>query len=113
MNSVRNNLISDKMTCEKLPPEILLKIFRLVSREDLLKICLVSKKFLAIASSSVFWRELILSKNKIVKNNACEEFQSLTRFLTSLTTFWQYLTTLITITNTNFRNPALTTTTNV
>ena len=80
MNSTPNIFAPDKMTCERLPPEILLKIFRLISREDLLHVCLVSKKFLTIASSSVFWRKLSPCKNKLVKNNACEDFLSLNRF---------------------------------
>jgi len=68
---------------ENLPPEILLRIFRLVTREDLLNVCLVSKKFLAVASLPEFWREVTPTKKKIVKKNGSEEFLSLDRFKNS------------------------------
>ena len=65
---------------EDLPPELLMTIFRFVKKNDLLNICLVSNKFLMIASSSVFWKEVELSKKKLANTNAVEEFFTLERF---------------------------------
>ena len=65
---------------EDLPPELLMTIFRFVKKNDLLNICLVSNKFLRIASSSVFWKEVELSKKKLANKNAAEEFLTRQRF---------------------------------
>ena len=68
------------MMTENLPPEVWLRIFRLVSRHDILNICLVNKKFLSIASSAVLWRELAPSKKKLAEKGSCEDFFMIERF---------------------------------
>ena len=68
------------MPAENLPPEVWLRIFRLVPRQDVLNICLVNRKFLSIASSPVLWRELVLSRKKLVENGSSEEFFTVERF---------------------------------
>ena len=65
---------------EDLPPELLMTIFRFVKKDDLLNICLVNNKFLMIASSSVFWKEVELSKKKLANKNAAAEFLTRQRF---------------------------------
>ena len=52
----------------------------MVPREDLSNICLVSRKFLAVACAPELWRELTINKEMIGKKNASEEFLSLTRY---------------------------------
>ena len=71
---------SDQMFIERLPPEIWHRVFRLVHKEDLLNICLVNRKFLAVASLPFFWREITLSRKKMVEKNAWQEFLKLGRF---------------------------------
>eukprot|EP00092_Neocalanus_flemingeri_P020551 GFUD01022264.1.p1 GENE.GFUD01022264.1~~GFUD01022264.1.p1 ORF type:complete len:843 (-),score=156.45 GFUD01022264.1:136-2664(-) len=68
------------MTTENLPPEVWLRIFRLLHRSDVLNICLVNRKFLSIATSPVLWREASLSRKKLGKRRSCEEFAKIDRF---------------------------------
>ena len=68
------------MTTETLPPEVWLRIFRLLSKPDVLNIGLVNKKFLSISSSPVLWREALLNRKKLKEPESCEEFTEIARF---------------------------------